>query len=95
MRRMLHPNLMRGPFAQRAAILLLMGLLVVLAASVLHGVGLLGGLTVLREPARMHFAESCQPVEGLLEFYADVEPASLLLGNRWPRRAAGNPPAQS
>ena len=42
MRRVLHRNLMRGHLAQRAAILLLMGLLLILAASVLHGVVMLG-----------------------------------------------------
>jgi hypothetical protein len=42
MRRLIHRDLMRGRFAQRAAILLLMGLLLILAASVLHGVGMLG-----------------------------------------------------
>jgi len=41
MRRVLHPELMRGQKAQRAAIVLLMGLLVVLVASVLHGIRLL------------------------------------------------------
>jgi hypothetical protein len=38
MRRIIHRDLMRGHNAQRAAIVLLMGLLLVLAASVLHGV---------------------------------------------------------
>jgi len=38
----MHSDLMRGHLAQRAAILLLMGLLFVLAVSVLHGVSLLG-----------------------------------------------------
>ena len=38
MRRIIHRDLMRGQAAQRAAIVLLMGLLLVLAASVLHGV---------------------------------------------------------
>ncbi len=38
MRRLIHPDLMRGQTAQRAAIALLMGLLFVLAASVVHGV---------------------------------------------------------
>jgi len=38
MRRMLHRDLMRGHTAQRAAIFLLVGLLFVLAASVLRGV---------------------------------------------------------
>jgi hypothetical protein len=42
MRRMLHRNLMRGHTAQRAAIALLMCLLIALAASVVHGVLLLG-----------------------------------------------------
>ena len=41
MRRFPHRDLMRGHRAQRAAILLLMGLLLVLAASVLRGVWLL------------------------------------------------------
>ena len=41
MRRMLHRNLMRGHTAQRAAILLLMTLLLALAASVLQGVWML------------------------------------------------------
>ena len=41
MRRVLHPELMRGQKAQRAAIALLLVLLVVLVASVLHGVRLL------------------------------------------------------
>jgi hypothetical protein len=36
MRRVLHRDLMRGHTAQRAAIVLLLGLLIVLAASVLH-----------------------------------------------------------
>jgi hypothetical protein len=38
MRRMLHRDLMRGHYAQSAAIVLLAGLLVVLVVSVLHGV---------------------------------------------------------
>lgn len=41
MPRMLHRDLMRGHKAQRAAIALLMGLLSVLALSVLHGVRML------------------------------------------------------
>jgi len=41
MRRMLHRNLMRGHNAQRAAIFLLMGLLFVLAVSVVQGVWML------------------------------------------------------
>jgi hypothetical protein len=47
MRRIIHRNLMRGHLAQRAAIVLLMGLLLILVASILHGVNLLGGLIVL------------------------------------------------
>ena len=42
MRRVIHRDLMRGHKAQRAAILLLMGLLLVLAVSVIHGISLLG-----------------------------------------------------
>ena len=42
MRRVLHHRLMRGRFAQRAAILLLLGLVAVLTFSVLHGVHTLG-----------------------------------------------------
>jgi hypothetical protein len=38
MRRVLHPNLMRGRVAQNAAILLFLGLLMVLACSVFQGV---------------------------------------------------------
>jgi hypothetical protein len=38
MKRILQPELMRGPVAQRAAIALLVGLIAVLFASVLHGV---------------------------------------------------------
>jgi hypothetical protein len=41
MRRFPHRDLMRGHAAQRAAIVLLMGLLLVLFASVLHGMLLL------------------------------------------------------
>ena len=41
MRRLLHHDLMRGHKAQRAAIILLMGLLLVLVASFFHGVFLL------------------------------------------------------
>ena len=41
MRRMLHRELMRGQFEQYAAIVLLMGLLLVLAISVVQGVRLL------------------------------------------------------
>ena len=41
MRRLLHHDLMRGQKAQRAAILLLMGLLFILAAAFFHGVSLL------------------------------------------------------
>lgn len=41
MRRLLHHDLMRGQMAQRAAIILLMGLLLVLVAAFFHGVGLL------------------------------------------------------
>jgi hypothetical protein len=40
MRRVLHPNLMRGHVAERAAVLLLMGLLLVLVASVIHGLSI-------------------------------------------------------
>jgi len=42
MRRLLHRNLRRGHIAEFAAILLLMGLLLILAASLIHGVGMLG-----------------------------------------------------
>lgn len=38
MRRMIHRDLMRGHNAQRAAIVLLAGLLSILVVSVLHGV---------------------------------------------------------
>jgi hypothetical protein len=38
MKRILQPDLMRGPVAQRAAMLLLMGLIAVLCASVYQGV---------------------------------------------------------
>ena len=41
MRRLLHRDLMRGQKAQRAAILLLMGLLLVLLAAFVHGFSLL------------------------------------------------------
>jgi hypothetical protein len=41
MQRLLHRDLMRGHMAQRAAIILLMGLLLVLAAAFFHGVSLL------------------------------------------------------
>jgi hypothetical protein len=41
MRRLLHHDLMRGQKAQRAAILLLMGLLLVLITALFHGVSLL------------------------------------------------------
>ena len=41
MRRLLHRDLMRGQLAQRAAILLLMGLLLTLAVSFYHGMMLL------------------------------------------------------
>jgi hypothetical protein len=41
MRRLLHHDLMRGQKAQRAAIILLMGLLLVLIAAIFHGVSLL------------------------------------------------------
>jgi hypothetical protein len=41
MRRLLHHDLMRGQKAQRAAILLLMGLLLVLITALVHGVSLL------------------------------------------------------
>jgi hypothetical protein len=41
MRRMLHRDLMRGQFEQYAAIVLLMGLLLVLAVSVAQGVSML------------------------------------------------------
>ena len=41
MRRVLHRDLMRGHVAERAAVILLMGLLAVLAASVLQGVRIL------------------------------------------------------
>jgi hypothetical protein len=37
MRRMLHHELMRGQKAQRAALILLMGLLLILVAAVFHG----------------------------------------------------------
>jgi hypothetical protein len=38
MKRILQPNLMRGPVAQRAAIVLLLGLIAVLCVSVVQGV---------------------------------------------------------
>ena len=41
MRRVLHRDLMRGQFEQFAAIVLLAGLILVLAASFVHGVRLL------------------------------------------------------
>ena len=41
MQRLLHGGLMRGHKAQRVAILLLMGLLLVLVAALVHGVSLL------------------------------------------------------
>ena len=41
MRRLLHQDLMRGQKAQRAAIILLMGLLLILIAAFYHGVTLL------------------------------------------------------
>ncbi len=41
MRRVLHRELMRGPFEQYAAIVLLTGLILVLAVSFVHGVRLL------------------------------------------------------
>ena len=41
MRRLLHQDLMRGHKAQRVAIILLMGLLLILIAAFYHGVSLL------------------------------------------------------
>jgi hypothetical protein len=41
MQRLLHRDLMRSHLAQRAAIILLMGLLLVLVAAFYHGVSLL------------------------------------------------------
>jgi len=41
MRRVLHPGLMRGSIADRAALLLFLGLVAVLVAAVVHGVGTL------------------------------------------------------
>ena len=41
MQRLLHRDLMRGHMAQRAAVLLLLGLLLVLVAAFFHGVFLL------------------------------------------------------
>jgi hypothetical protein len=38
MKRIMHPELMRGPVAQRAAILLWLGLIAVLCAAVITGV---------------------------------------------------------
>ena len=38
MKRIIQPDLMRGPVAQRAAIALLVGLIAVLCVSVVHGV---------------------------------------------------------
>ncbi len=43
MKRFLQPGLMRGHIAERAAILLLLTLLTVLASSVLHGMRTLPG----------------------------------------------------
>ncbi len=37
MRRVLHPGLMRGHIAERAAVLLLLTLLTILAAAMVHG----------------------------------------------------------
>jgi hypothetical protein len=42
MQRLLHRHLMRGHLAQRAAIVLLTGLLLILAASLVKGVSSLG-----------------------------------------------------
>jgi hypothetical protein len=39
MRRLIHPYLMRGHTAQRAAVLLIVGLLVVLVVAMVRGVG--------------------------------------------------------
>jgi len=41
MKRVIHPNLKRGPVAERAAWLLLLTLLAVLLVAVVHGVGTL------------------------------------------------------
>jgi hypothetical protein len=41
MKRVIHPHLKRGHFADRAAILLLLALLTVLVVAVFHGVGTL------------------------------------------------------
>jgi hypothetical protein len=41
MLRVIHPNLKRGHMADRAAWLLLLGLLAILAGSVVHGIGML------------------------------------------------------
>ena len=41
MRRIIHRNLMRGQLEQRAAILLLMGLLLTLAVSIYRGMSML------------------------------------------------------
>jgi len=41
MRRLLHHELARGPKAQRAALILLVGLLLTLAVAVYHGVSML------------------------------------------------------
>ena len=43
MRRLIHQDLMRGQKAQRAAIILLTGLLLILISAFFHGVGLLRG----------------------------------------------------
>jgi hypothetical protein len=42
MPRLLHRELMQGHFEQRAAIVLLAGLLIILTVSVVHGILLLG-----------------------------------------------------
>src|ERR1035441_9082324 len=77
MRRLLHQDLMRGQKAQRAAIILLMGLLLVLMAAFFHGVSLLKALGrctrwLVREGAEC-VRKLAEAAERLLQYHPHIK----------------------
>ena len=84
MRRVLHNELMRGHKAQRAAIILLTGLLLVPDSGVgFIGVdSLLSGLRAHREGPECLTARSLRPAEGLLQFHPHIVKSPHPRGSR-------------
>ena len=76
MRRLLHQDLMRGQKAQRAAIILLMGLLLVLMAAFFHGVSLLKAGRIAGGPIRKGaecVGELAEAAERLLQYHPHIK----------------------